>query len=147
MVILTYPHDSLRKKAVAVEKVTLELVDIANEMYKLMKEANGIGLAAPQVGLDIRLIVIEDSGQPCIMFNPVILKRSTDVEYKGEGCLSFPGVSRLIKRPKEVIVKYRDERGKMQHAVFNGLQARCVCHEIEHLDGKLLIDHEEKNKA
>ncbi len=145
MIILTYPHDSLRKKAIAVEKVTPELVDIANEMYKLMKEATGIGLAAPQVGLDIRLIVIEDSGQPVIMFNPVILKRSTDVEYKGEGCLSFPGVSRLIKRPKEVVVKYRDGRGKMQHAVFNGLQARCICHEIEHLEGRLLIDHEEKS--
>ncbi len=144
MQILLYPHDSLRVKAKAVEKVTPELVAIANDMYTVMRAANGIGLAANQVGLDIRLIVIEDSGQPLFLFNPTILKRSPDVEYGGEGCLSFPGVSRIIKRPKELVVKYRDERGKMQHGVFNGLQARCVEHEINHLNGILFIDYEEK---
>ncbi len=144
MQIVKYPDDRLRQKTKAVEKITPELVTIANEMYQLMRSANGIGLAANQVGLDINLIVIEDNGGPLIMFNPVVLKRSSEVEYVGEGCLSFVGVFRIIKRAKEVTVKYRDQNGKMQYGVFKGLQARCIIHECEHLRGILMIDHEEK---
>lgn len=145
MKILQYPDDHLRTKTKSVESITPELIDVANEMYKVMRAANGIGLAATQVGLDISLIVLEDSGGPLILFNPVILQRSKDNEYDQEGCLSFPNVFRLIKRPKEVTVKYRSTNGKMQYAVLKGLQARCLIHEVEHLHGKLFIDLEIKD--
>lgn len=144
MVIIQAPDPRLLVECEAVDKVTPELVATAREMYDCMVEANGVGLSAPQVGLTMRLIVLEDSGYPLIMFNPHIIKRSKETEYAGEGCLSFVGVTRLIKRPIEVIVKYRDQYGKMRHDVLKGLQARAVCHEIEHLSGKLLTDYEDK---
>lgn len=144
MELLQYPNYNLRITTKAVEKVTPELVEIAKEMYKLMYAANGLGLAAPQVGLDISLIILEDQGKPLIIFNPIILKRSKEQEYDSEGCLSFNGVFRLIKRPLEVTAKYRDVTGKMQYQVFKGLQARVFIHEYDHLFGKLMIDYEEK---
>lgn len=144
LTILQYPNDHLRIKTKGVTEVTPELVATAQEMYKVMREAGGIGLAATQVGLDISLLVLEDQGKPLIMFNPSILKRSQEQEYKSEGCLSFIGVIRLIKRPKEVTVKYRDINGKMQYIVLQGIMARAAVHEIDHLLGKLMIDYEEK---
>lgn len=147
MTILTYPDDHLRTKTKPVEKVTPDLVEQAKEMYKVMIAANGIGLAGNQVGLDISVIVLEDDGKPLILFNPMILHRSKDQEYTGEGCLSFPGVFRLLKRPKDVTVKYRDENNKMQYAVLKGIKARVLIHEYEHLSGKLFIDLPEKEQA
>lgn len=146
MQILKYPDDNLRIKTIGVEKVTPELLAIAKEMYKVMREANGIGLAATQVGLNISLIVIEDGGKPLIMYNPFILHRSKELEYASEGCLSFPNLFRLIKRPAQVTIKYRDEHSKMQYIVLKGIQARCAIHEIDHLSGKLFIDYQEKDK-
>lgn len=143
LVILQFPDERLRQKCKPVDKVTPELVTIAKDMYAIMRENNGIGLAAPQVGLDIALVVMEDNG-PLFLFNPVILKRSPDLEYAGEACLSFKGVTRIIKRPKEVTIKYRDENNKMSYGVFKDLQARCIIHEISHLQGVLFIDLEEK---
>lgn len=144
MKILEFPNDSLRIKCKPVLAVTPELVNTAKDMYQVMREVNGIGLAAPQVGLDMRLIVLEDAGSPLIMINPHIIMLSPQVEYTGEGCLSFPGVTRIIKRAKEATVKYRDIHGKMQYLVLKGLQARCVIHELDHLQGRLFIDLEEK---
>lgn len=140
MKILEYPDEHLRTVTKAVEKVTPELAEIAQEMYKTMIGAKGVGLAATQVGLDISLLVLEDGGKMLAMFNPVILKRGARLEYGQEGCLSFPGVFRLIKRPTEVTVKYRDTNGRMQYQVLRGLQARAMVHEYEHLFGKLFID-------
>lgn len=142
MIILQYPNDHLRTKTKAVSEVTPELVQIAKDMYKVMIEANGIGLASVQVGLDISLIVIDDNGRMLALFNPVILKRSPNQEYTSEGCLSFQNVFRIIKRPLEITIKYRDINNKMQYQVFKGLQARCVAHEYDHLFGKLFIDYE-----
>lgn len=145
MKILQYPNDHLRTKTKSVEAITPELVDTANEMYKTMREAGGIGLAATQVGLDISLLVLEDQGYMLAMFNPVILQKSKEMEYSSEGCLSFLNVVRMIKRPKEVTVKYRDTNNKMKYAVLKNMQARALIHEVEHLHGKLFIDHEEKH--
>lgn len=145
MEILQYPNDLLRQKTKAVTAVTPELVEIANQMYKVMRESNGIGLAANQVGLDMSLLVLEDEGKMLAIFNPVILQRSKDLEYSSEGCLSFKGLIRIIKRPIEVTVKYRDIHNKMQYRVVKGLMARALIHEFEHLNGKLMIDHDEKN--
>lgn len=146
MQILQYPNDHLRTSTKAVEKVTPELVKIANEMYETMIAAKGIGLAATQVGLDMSLLVLEDNGKPLIIFNPTILKRSKEQEYSMEGCLSFTDVFRLIKRPIEITAKYRDVNNKMQYQVLKGLQARAFIHEYEHLHGKLFIDLEEKEQ-
>ncbi len=143
MEILSYPNDHLRTKTRAAA-VTPETLGQANEMYRLMRENAGIGLAANQVGLDISLIVLENNGGPLVLFNPVILKKSKELEYSKEGCLSFPDTFRLIKRPLEVTVKYRDIYGKMQYMVLKGLQARALVHEVDHLFGKLFIDLEEK---
>lgn len=147
MKILEYPDDHLRVKTKAILDVTPEMAATAQEMYHVMREARGVGLAATQVGLDISLLILEDSGKPLIMFNPVILKRATKTEYSSEGCLSFPGVIRIIRRPVEVTVKYRDENNRMQYQVLRGLQARAMVHEYEHLFGKLFIDHEERQKS
>lgn len=145
MTVLTYPNDHLLKKTTPVDKVTPELADIARDMYKTMKEAGGIGIAANQVGLDISLIVMEDDGKPLILFNPAILKRAARLEYGSEACLSFPNVIRMIKRSTEVTIKYRDENNRVQYAVLRGLQARCIEHEIEHIKGLTFLQHEEKN--
>lgn len=144
MTILTYPNDSLRQKAVAVEKVTPELKKTALDMYKTMIEANGIGLASTQVGLDIRLLVLDDNGTPLIMFNPSIMERSKDNQVASEGCLSFPGQTIEVKRSKSVKVKYRDENNKMQFKELRGLLARAFLHEFDHLQAVLFIDYLEK---
>lgn len=144
MKILEYPDDFLRVKTKPVQAVTPELVEIANEMYKTMIAANGLGLAATQVGLDVSMLVLEDNGKMLAMFNPVILKRGKELQNGAEGCLSFPGVFRMIKRPTEVTVKYRDINNRMQYQVLKGMQARALIHEYDHLFGKLMIDIEEK---
>lgn len=144
MKILEYPNDSLRVKAKAVDKVTPELQKVAQEMYKTMVDANGIGLAATQVGLDIRLLVLDDAGTPIIMFNPHLMKKSTEIQYETEGCLSFPGDWKKIKRAKEVNVKYRDLNGKMTYKVLSGIMSIAFQHELDHLNGVLFIDYEEK---
>lgn len=146
MKILEYPNDLLRVKTKAVTKVTPEMIETAETMYKVMREANGIGLAATQVGLDYSFLVLEDNGKALYMWNPVIIQRNNRLEYSSEGCLSFPGVIRMIKRPTEVTVKYRDKNNKMQYIVLRGLQARAMVHEYEHLFGKLFIDCEERTK-
>lgn len=143
MTILTYPNDILREPTKAVDKVTAELVKFANDMYKAMITNKGVGLAAPQVGRSIKLIVMDNGGRPLIMFNPVIMKKSHQTRDFEEGCLSFPGQFRKVKRAYEVQVKYRDMHGKMQYLVMNGFRAVVLQHECDHLISKLLIDHED----
>lgn len=144
MKILNHPNDKLRVKCTPVTKVTPELKATAEAMYEVMIAEHGVGLSAPQVGLDFRLIVLDDEGSPIYMFNPVVLKKSTSQQVGGEGCLSFPDLFRIIKRPQEVVVKYRDVNNKMKHEVYKGLLARAILHEIDHLNGVLFIDLEEK---
>lgn len=143
MQILTYPNPALDKVCVPVSKVTLELIDTAKEMYRLMKAANGIGLAANQCGLEFRIIVMDCDG-PMYLFNPVILKRSSKLVYGPEACLSYPGITRLIKRPEEVTIKYRDQHNKMAYAVFKGIHSRCLIHEMQHLEGHNFLDEGEE---
>ncbi len=142
MKILTYPNDALRVKTKAVEKVTPELAATAQEMYKVMRSENGLGLAATQVGLDISLLVLENNGKPLIMFNPKTLAQSKDKAAGPEGCLSFPGEFKELKRPITVDVKYRDAQNKMQFIKLSGMMARAYLHEADHLQGKLFIDYE-----
>jgi peptide deformylase len=143
--IIEYPDDRLRVKCKSVETVTPELAKLAKEMYTVMKAANGVGLAANQVGLDVRLIVLDNKGLPLYMFNPKVLQESKDKHTDGERCLSFPNVTKKIPRAIDVIVKYRDINNGRQHIKLEGILARAVLHEIDHLDAILLCDKEEKS--
>ncbi len=143
--VLVYGSSVLRKKAVPVSEVTPELKAFAQEMLQAMYAQNGIGLAAPQVGRSIRLIVIDLTGEeeerkPQILFNPEVTVKQGEATAE-EGCLSVPGVWADVNRPEVISVKALNEDGQ---TVFmeniSGLAARCIQHEIDHLDGVLFVD-------
>lgn len=137
----------LRTRARKVQAVTPRLVALAEEMLETMREANGVGLAAPQVGVSLRFFVAElpedeETGEPretFILFNPEIVKgRGEQVGY--EGCLSIPGTIGEVARKDEVTVQGVDERGRTVRYKVQGYLARVFQHEIDHLDGVLYID-------
>lgn len=146
--IKIYGAEVLRKKARPVEAITPELVKLAHDMLETMYDAPGIGLAAPQIGRDIRLVVIditkEDDEQrdPIILFNPEASPEEGEnpvVPYE-EGCLSVPDVFCDVMRPEKVRLRYQNENGEWIERHVDGLLARCVQHEIDHLDGVLFVD-------
>jgi peptide deformylase len=113
---------------------------LSTEMAPLMFEHGGIGLAAPQVGLNYRMFLIGDPEQALACFNPKILSTSEELVYEVEGCLTFPGLFLRIGRPKEVVAEFTDLQGKEQTMTFTDIMARCYSHELEHLDGILYTD-------
>lgn len=129
----------LRKKCKAVTEITPKILELIDDMLDTMYEANGVGLAAPQVGMLKRLVVIDIGEGPVVLINPEILE--TKGEQTGnEGCLSVPGKMAVVTRPDYVKVKAVDVTG--QNIIVEGeeLMARALCHEIDHLDGILYID-------
>lgn len=131
--------DILRKKAGTVEKIDNRIPTLLEDMAETMYNANGAGLAAPQVGILRRLVVIDDGTGLIKLINPTIVE--TDGEQQEiEGCLSIPGIYGRVKRPEKVIVKALDENGQIFDLVGTGLLARALCHEIDHLDGVLFVD-------
>lgn len=124
-----------------------DLRSLADDMLKTMYEAPGIGLAAPQVGILQRLIVLDcikdadDTPRPLVMFNPEVISHSDETNVYEEGCLSIPDQFADVTRPSEVEVRWMDRDGAEQSEVFDGLWSTCVQHEIDHLDGKLFIDY------
>ncbi|MCH2163845.1 MAG: peptide deformylase [Marinovum sp.] len=145
--ILIHPDPRLKKLSTPIEDVTNELRTLANDMLSTMYDAPGIGLAAPQVGVNKRLIVLDcvkEEGatpQPVTMFNPEVIASSDELNTYEEGCLSIPDQFADVTRPTEVEVVWIDENGAAQQRVFDGLWATCVQHEIDHLNGKLFIDY------
>jgi peptide deformylase len=149
--IKMYTEPVMREVAEPVTKITAELIGHINEMIELMRAENGIGLAAPQVGISKRFLVIlniknrKDPGKLIVMINPKIVKCSETAVIKEEGCLSILGpegpVFADVSRPESVSVEWIDENGEKQSADFEGFPARIVQHEIDHLDGKLFIDY------
>ncbi len=145
--ILIHPDPRLKKVCAPVTELTDNLRALANDMLETMYDAPGIGLAAPQVGVLDRLIVIDcvkeegEAPRPLIMFNPEVIAASDETNVYEEGCLSIPEQYAEITRPKEVEVTWMDQNGKLQQEVFDGLWATCVQHEIDHLNGKLFIDY------
>jgi peptide deformylase len=143
--VYVYGSSVLRKKAEPIRKITPELQRFAHEMLDAMYDEHGIGLAAPQVGRSIRLIVVdvtgeEDEPDPMILFNPEIVAKQGEQSAE-EGCLSVPGVWADVTRPDTVTVRAMDENGKpvlMEN--ISGMLARCIQHEIDHLDGVLFVD-------
>jgi len=149
MNILIYPNEILRKKCTPVEEITNELVLTAHEMMKLMKASGGIGLASIQVGILQRFLVMDTTeidaanGFKGILFNPRITAKGQKYMPYIEGCLSFPKVKQPTCRKDNIRVEYIDEYKKMQNIVLQGISAICFQHELEHLDGILLIDHKQ----
>ncbi len=145
--ILIHPDPRLKKVCAPVTDLTDDLRTLANDMLETMYDAPGIGLAAPQVGVLDRLIVIDcvkeegEAPRPLIMFNPEVIAASDETNVYEEGCLSIPEQYAEVTRPKEVEVTWMDQNGKLQQEVFDGLWATCVQHEIDHLNGKLFIDY------
>ena len=144
--IILLPDPMLRRVADPVSAVDAEVRQLADDMLETMYAAPGLGLAAPQVGISRRVIVIDvsekdDEKHPFVMINPEIIKRSEAVNIHEEGCLSIPDVRVEIERPAEVVVKFLDRDGKPQEVQAGDLFATCIQHEIDHLDGKMLIDY------
>ncbi|MFS4581276.1 peptide deformylase [Phaeobacter sp. C3_T13_0] len=145
--ILIHPDPRLKKVCAAVPDLSDALRMLADDMLETMYDAPGIGLAAPQIGVMDRLIVLdcvkEEDGtaRPLAMFNPTVVAASDDVNVYEEGCLSIPEQYAEVTRPKVVDVEWIDRDGNTQRETFDGLWATCVQHEIDHLDGKLFIDY------
>ncbi len=145
--IILHPDPRLKKSAVAVPDLSDELRSLADDMLETMYDAPGIGLAAPQVGVLTRLIVLDcvkaddEPPRPLVMFNPEIVASSDELNTYEEGCLSIPDQFADVTRPAEVEVRWIDRDGNERHESMDGLWATCVQHEIDHLDGKLFIDY------
>jgi len=142
--LLTYPHPTLRHRSQPVTRVNAELKKLVDEMFEIMYEFRGVGLAANQVNLPIRLFVANPSGDkvegPELVFiNPVINKAKGAAEAE-EGCLSLPGINAQVKRNKSLQINAYDLTGSEINAEVDGFLARIVQHEIDHLDGVLFID-------
>ncbi len=141
--ILEFPDERLRKKAKPVEVIDTSIQRLIDDMLETMYAAPGVGLAATQVNVAKRVVVIdvsETKDQPLCLINPEILDRS-GIEEREEGCLSVPGVFEKVCRAEKVKVKALDRNGKPFEFEAEGLLAVCVQHEIDHLDGKLFVDY------
>jgi len=143
--IITLPDPKLRLVSAPVEKVDAELLKLADDMLETMYDAPGVGLAAVQVGVLKRLLVIdvsddEDQPKPMTFINPEILKVGDTTRVHEEGCLSIPDFRVDIERPATITVGYLDREGKPQELTADGLLATALQHEIDHLNGKLIID-------
>ena len=142
--IVPYPHLTLRHKSKPVRRVDAELVRMVREMFALMYASNGIGLAANQVDLPLRLFIVNlsakpDEGEELVFINPVLSKPKGN-EDSEEGCLSFPELYGPVTRPKQITVQAYNLKGEEIRAGLNGMLARVVQHEYDHLDGVLFVD-------
>jgi peptide deformylase len=145
--ILIHPDPRLKTAAPEVAELTDDLRGLADDMLETMYAAPGIGLAAPQVGVAARLIVLDcvkEEGaapRPIAMFNPEVIAASDERSVYEEGCLSIPDIYADVERPSEVTVRWIDPAGAERQEDFGGLWATCVQHEIDHLNGTLFIDY------
>jgi peptide deformylase len=151
--IYAYGSPVLRKESSEIEKDYSNLDSLISDMFETMEHAKGVGLAAPQIGKNIRLIVIDGkqmsedfpdedlSNFKLVLINPIIEEEFGDNFTFREACLSLPRVSDVITRPSKIIVSYFDEEWNLNEREFSGIKARIIQHECDHLDGKLWIDY------
>lgn len=144
--LIILPDPLLRQQSKPVETVDSEIQRLADDMLETMYDAPGIGLAAIQIGVPRRILVIDlsrddEENKPQVFINPEILKVSDDVSTYEEGCLSIPDYYAEVERPASLTVGYVDRDGKQQTIEADGLLATCLQHEIDHLNGVLFIDH------
>ena len=135
-----YGDPVLRMRANEVDSFDEELVRVTERMVGLMHDAEGIGLAATQVGILRRFFVFHDEGEDMVLVNPVITSTGAELETSEEGCLSLGPVRMPVERPTEVTIEGLDASGAPVHFELEGLPARVVQHELDHLDGKLVLD-------
>lgn len=141
--ILEFPDERLRKKAAVVEEITPDIVNLIDDMLETMYAAPGIGLAATQVNVQQRIIVMdlsEEKNQPLVLINPTLASKA-GTEESEEGCLSVPGFYEKVTRAESVVVNAMDKNGDTIRLEADGLLAVCIQHEIDHLDGKLFVDY------
>jgi peptide deformylase len=133
----------LRRKADEIRQVDDELRTLIDDMFETMYHAEGVGLAAPQIGISQRAIVVDvhdEVTQPFAMINPRLVEASPEREKGEEGCLSIPGLTAVVERATRVVVEGLDRDGKPLRVEGTGLLGRCLQHEIDHLDGVLFVD-------
>ncbi len=145
-----YGHPALRKKAEAIEEITPEVVQLANDMIATMLHYNGIGLAAPQVGKTVRIFVIREEmlgsdgnyvlGAPEVIINPLITDPSEEKESMLEGCLSLPRLHVEVVRPQKIKIRYQNLKGEFIEEILDTFRGRMMMHENDHLNGVLTID-------
>jgi peptide deformylase len=142
MDLRVHGEDVLRRRAAEIPEITPEIKELAENMLETMYACNGVGLAAPQVGVSLRIAVIhvpqEEAGR-LILINPVILERKGSVKME-EACLSVPGVDAPVERAEGVTVEFTTLAGKRKKLTVTGITARAVQHELDHLDGHVFID-------
>ncbi|MDR3353469.1 MAG: peptide deformylase [Synergistaceae bacterium] len=138
--VLVYPNQALRAGAEAVTSFDGRLKKLISDMWETMYFSKGVGLAAPQIGVPLKVVVIDWEENKYLLINPVILEQDGE-ERLEEGCLSFPGIYEEVTRPNKVRVTWQDENGASRDEVMEGFIARVFSHEIDHLSAKLLIDH------
>lgn len=141
--IVLYPDEGLRDMCAAVPAMDDRISNLIDEMFLTMYDAPGIGLAAPQVAVQERVIVVdvsESNDQPIAIINPEIVASRGEIVWE-EGCLSLPGIYGKVTRPSDILVKGLDRDGKPMEFEANDLLAVCIQHEIDHLNGTLFIDH------
>lgn len=148
--VLPWPNPFLRKRAQPVEAFDADLAQIVADMTETMAAEDGVGLAATQVGIDLRLLLIDpyafegDDGRgkpPFVVANPEVVWESDEKLMGEEGCLSFPGVFIQVSRPEKVRIRAQDASGAFYELEGEGLGARAILHEIDHLDGVVMVDH------
>ena len=144
--ILSYPHPLLVRKSTRIDNFDENVASLSRDLIDTMYDADGVGLAAPQIGINKRIFVLdcsrEDEEKDCrIVINPEIEHESEEIGSYKEGCLSIPGITEEISRPKIIQVVYQDLDGGLQRHSYDGLWSTCFQHELDHLNGKLFIDH------
>jgi len=146
--IITAPDQRLQSSALPVTSVDAEIRRLMDDMLETMYSAPGIGLAAPQVGISKRVLVIDvnmnengEPGDPLLVANPTLSWISENKKTTEEGCLSLPGQYAEVERPAQIRVKFIDQHNRNQEFEVDGLVAACLQHEMDHLDGRLFIDH------
>lgn len=144
--IYMVPHPKLRQKAAPVDVIDDDVCRLLDNMLHTMYADNGMGLAAPQVGIAKRVIVMDaaeegEQPDPLFIINPKIIWRSDDEVILSEACISIPGVYGDVRRPREVEVEYLDRHNRTQCIRADGYKGRCFQHEIDHLDGLTFLDH------
>lgn len=141
--ILKEGDPTLRKKCRTVDDITPRILQLLDDMHETLEVAQGVGLAAPQVGVLRRVVIVEIGDKKYEMINPEIIE-TKGIQEEIEACLSVPEKYGLVKRPAWVKVRATDRNGKVYEVSGEGLMARCFCHELDHLDGTLYIDKAEE---
>ena len=131
----------LRTKTQRIPQITKEVKRLIKDMKATVKSADGLGIAAPQVGQSLRVCLARTNGKMTPLINPEITWRSTEVELLEEGCLSLPGIGVNVPRAKAVTLRFLDEKGSEQERRLTDLDARVVQHEVDHLNGVLIVDY------